>query len=52
MGSDVLVAIALGRLAPVLYLGKKYGAVFLGNDINLADPGFPIAANDFMAVVL
>jgi len=52
MGRDVLITITLGKLAAIFYLGEINGAVFSRDDINLADPGFPVAADNLMAVSL
>lgn len=52
VGCNVLEAFALCRLAAIFYLCKINYAVLFGYDINLADAGFPVTADNFMAGLL
>jgi hypothetical protein len=47
---DIGVAVALSRLAAVFYLGKINHAGFFRDDIDFADSGLPVAADDLMAI--
>ena len=51
MSRDVLITVALGRLATIFHLCEIYCVIFFRNNIYLADAGLPVAANNLMTVL-
>jgi hypothetical protein len=52
LAGNVFKTAALCLAGPVFYFDKIYNPAFLGDNINLANPGLPVAVNNFKTLML